>query len=225
MSLGREPRVRRHGRSRQDPRPLQRHRHLHRQGHRLPAVEVRSAARVDGPGTTSATVQFSTLGAARARGSGDIRDRREPPDSYHVRPWRAAADRCIRQRPAGLQRDRRPPVLPAEGGQGGGARPRPPRCRRELGPFLLRDGGVDAGAVRRSRTRTESLLRSDDEAMAKTYIEMSGRRGHRRQGGRVSRRLDRCGRGFDRRAPRWRRRTGRCRRPCARRLRSGRCAI
>jgi arginyl-tRNA synthetase len=62
--------VRRHGRPRQDPGALQRHGHLHRQGHRLPALEAGAAAR---RGRQQARLRLprvrglGTAGACRAR--------------------------------------------------------------------------------------------------------------------------------------------------------------
>ena len=52
-----------HGGARQDPRPLQRHRHLHRQGHRVPALEVRPAADRLRLRASSSPVWNSGLGA------------------------------------------------------------------------------------------------------------------------------------------------------------------
>ena len=87
-------RGRRRGRDRrgQDHRPLERHRHLHRQGHRLPALEARPARpRLPLPPAPHATPTATCCGRRRA-----ARARRGAP--------------ALRPRAAGLQRDRRRPV-------------------------------------------------------------------------------------------------------------------
>ena len=61
--------IRRDGGARQDPRALERHRHVHRQGHRVPALEVRPAAdrlRLHGlhPGVESGSVREEEIPAA-----------------------------------------------------------------------------------------------------------------------------------------------------------------
>ena len=59
-------RVRRHGRRRQDPGALQRHRDLHRQGHRVPALEARPAARPRRRDCTTSATAPSTASRRRA---------------------------------------------------------------------------------------------------------------------------------------------------------------
>ena len=142
----RQPRVRRHGRPGQDPGALQRHRDLHRQGHRLPVVEARSARRPRRVAARFRLPPLRRLEPGGAGGAGELRRRRSvssprpppiPAERLDGRSFGAA-------RP-GLQRDRRPPVLSPEGGQGGGAGARPPGGRRRLDPLRLRDGGADPG--------------------------------------------------------------------------------
>ena len=129
--------VRRPRGPRQGDHALRRHRHLRRQGHRLPAVEVRPA----GPG-----LRLPLLG--RGGGLGDRQ--------------RAEAGRApgLRRRRPRHQRHRRPPELPAEdrARRPPGARPR--RRGRALGALRLRDGGAVAGHRAPARLSVEE---GDDE--------------------------------------------------------------
>ena len=175
----------------QDPRPLQRHRDLHGQGHRLPALEVRPPRR----GLRLRALR-APLGLRRRHRGGDPGGGAPPP------VWRTAhgAGRArrsdVRAGRARLQRHRREAVLHAEGGQGGAARP---RLRARSGgerPFLLRDRGAlpegraaAVGAVRRgvstdARRRAEALRRD----VRKEGARREGRRPRRAAARPLSRR-------------------------------------
>ena len=116
-------------------------------------------------------------------------------------PAERPAGAALRCRLDGLQRHRRAPVVPPEGGQGGHPRPRPPRGGRELDPLRLRDGGAHAGRRAAPRGDAGPRLPPHPEDMGKPFIEMSGRRGHRGEGGRAARHPDPGGGEGDRRAP------------------------
>ena len=96
----RERRVRGPGRAGQDPRPLQRHRDLHRQGHRLPALEVRPAR------------PHLRLPQVLTYADGHVCGRRRRDDG--LRPSAPQFGGAQTR----LQRHRRPADLPAEGRQG-----------------------------------------------------------------------------------------------------------
>ena len=110
LTMGGRGRRRRHRRG-QDHRPLQRHRDLHGQGHRLPALEARASSTA-----TSAT-------AATASTNGHVLWTTTSGEGESGRPR-------LRPRRPGLQRHRRGPDLPAAGGEGGGGGARPPRGGR-----------------------------------------------------------------------------------------------
>ena len=113
--------------------------------------------------------RFAQAGPAAPVRYGDG-DARALPD--HLRPGRASGRSGVRRRLAGLQRHRRAPGLPPEGGQGGDPRPRPPRGGRELDPLRLRDGGAHAG--RRAAPRGVAAA-STSASVRRTWQSRSSR--------------------------------------------------
>ena len=164
-----------HGGARQDPRPLERHRHVHGQGHRLPALEVRPPRR-----STSTTTRFTPrLELGRGPRGGDPGRRARAPALAH-----GAHRRRRRTRPpfgrghARLQRHRRAPVLPAEGRARGPARPRPHRARRTRSiHFSYEIVALSPKAARELAERFGEEYRLSAEDEKKPFVEMSGRKG------------------------------------------------
>ena len=151
--------VRRPRRPRQGDRPLRRHRHLCRQGHRLPAVEVRP------PGPRLPLPALGRGGGVgdRARGAGH---RRRPPR--------------LRRRLPRRQRHRRPAELPGQDRPRRPPGPGPWRAGRALGPLRLRDGGAVAGdgaAPRLPRCRGRRRRRGRGCQRRRAHTRFSGRKG------------------------------------------------
>ena len=126
---GRRPRGAREGH-----RALERHRHLCRQGHGLPVLEVRPAR----PRLPLSPVRHAHGRRARC-------GRRPAIASLAVQDHPT-----VRRGRRDLQRDRRPPGVPAEAAEAGADGDRPSRGSRAAHPLLVRDGG----AVTRDREGT-----------------------------------------------------------------------
>ena len=191
----------------QGPRPLQRHRHLHRQGHRLPALEVRRCSARDfdyrsplrgaaprRPGRAARSGPTATRGG----------ERRTPPSARRPRVFnvidvrQSYLQKVVQEAAAGAratseEADRLDPLLLRDGGAD-------PRRGEGAGPRRSRRGGEE-GRSSRCRGRKGLGVKADDlvDAMAK-----KARRGGRGKRERSSRRRGGPGRrGGDRhrRAP------------------------
>ena len=118
--------------ARESHRPIRRHRHLRRQGHGVPALEVR-AARQGLPLPEFAATDGKALWSTTSD------------------PAAANAGAAVRARVVGVQRHRHAPVLPAEAGEAGARGARVSRAGGALGSLLVRDGR--AVALDRARAR------------------------------------------------------------------------
>ncbi len=188
-------------RRRQDHRALERHRHLHRQGHRLPALEA-------GPARPRLPLPPPSHVPGRPRALDD--------DQRRGRAGRAG----VRPRARGLQRDRRRPVLPAAGGEGGRGRARPRGGGGGQPPPGLREGR--ALARHRARARLRRVRgRGRGEGVRPQGPGRQGRRPHRRAGDqgaggdRGPRSRGRARRRARRRRPRTRSPSARCATSCS----------
>ena len=161
--------VRRHGGARQDPRPLQRHRDLHGQGHRLPALEVRPPAdRLRLRAASAAT-------GARARSG----RRRSPARSATHPVWRTAhaggAARRPRLRPRRRASTTSSTCASRTRRRSCGracARSATPREADALDPLLLRDRGAVA---RRPRASSPSASARSTGSRPRTRRSRSSR--------------------------------------------------
>ena len=187
-------------RRRQGDRPLQRHGHLRRQGHRLPALEIRSARQ-----------GFLLPAAAALRGRARAVGHR-PTSPQTIRTP------AVRARQRGLQRHRRAPVLSAGRGGGGAARARLRANRRTqsihfsyemvaLSPRCCVELGIE-------------LSEEDKQAALRRSLRAQG---PGRQGRRPDRQADRQGARRSRLAASGRA-AGGAARSCRRRSPSARCA-
>ncbi len=103
------------------------------------------------------------------------------PDAPRRRGRGSVGPRPVRRRHGRHQRDRRPPVVSAEGRQGGRPERRLPRGRRPLGPLRVRDGRAHARFRRGARRRPHG--RGPREAVRRDV----GPQGSRREGRRPAR--------------------------------------
>ena len=149
-----------HGRARgrQDHRPLERHRHLHRQGHRLPALEARPARPrfpLQAVPHLRRTAASSGSTTSDAVGGDDRRERRRT--SAAARPSTTSSTRASRTRRTSC------------GAASRRSRPRSARRRASISP------------TRWSRSRPPPArswgFELSAEERARPFVEMSGRKG------------------------------------------------
>ena len=163
--------------AREGDRAIERRRHLRRQGHRQPVLEVRPAR----PRLPLSPVRDAQAGGrplwSTTSGDGDA----GAPPFGHAQ--------------TNLQRHRLAADVPAGAAQPGAAHARPSARSRELGPLLLRDGGAVARDGARARLRVAAARRRP-EAVRRGV----GPQGPRRQDRRPARSADRQGRGRGREA-------------------------
>ena len=145
--------VRRHERARQDPRALQRHRHVRRQGHRVSALEA-GAARSD-----VRLPQVHDL-SLQPRAVGDVAWRR--------RRGRGAE---VRRSVTRGQRDRLTAGVPAEGRERGRAAGGGPKAAEASIHFAY-----EMVALTPATAKALGMQLSEEDS-TRPYVEMSGRKG------------------------------------------------